>query len=154
VGEPSVAPGDPKVEAGAGAIDDGVETAGVDAAGAGTEYGEDAGALLAAGGGADVPVAAEGTWARGVANCTRWAKAAGAATDHHTAARPQIIVAVFTHSPLQLGGEATRRLSPKRIPSIPRNRRGVKSGSGQAQGASAGFQEAGARFGPGILPGG
>jgi hypothetical protein len=112
VGEPSVAPGDPKVEAGAGAIDDGVETAGVDAAGAGTEYGEDAGALLAAGGGADVPVAAEGTWARGVANCTRWAKAAGAATDHHTAARPQIIVAVFTHSPFQLGGEATRGRGP------------------------------------------
>ena len=48
-------------------------------------------------------MAGAGICARGVANCTRWAKAGKEAMAHHAAARPQIILAVFTTLPFVPG---------------------------------------------------
>ena len=98
-------PGEPNVGDGAGASDGGAEEGGVDTDGAGIGYGDGVGGgtLAAAGGVENVEASLAGALgcdATGVANCTRWAKAGIKATHHHATARPQIILAVFTHSPL------------------------------------------------------
>ena len=50
----------------------------------------------------------DGTWASGVANCTRWANAGQQAKAHSTAASPQTIRVVFTTTP-PCSFEGTRR---------------------------------------------
>ena len=74
-----------------------------------------------------------GTWASGVANCTRWANAGQQAKAHSTAASSQTIRVVFTTTP-PCSFEGTRREDDveNRTPSIPRDVRRVKSGCRRA----------------------
>jgi len=105
-----VAPGGPKVdEDGAerndGAGEDGGRDEGIDDGGTDGGGYDVAGAdcmLLAAGGAGAAGAALAGedaSDATGVGNCTRWANAGNEAKAHHTAARPQTILAVFTTLP-------------------------------------------------------
>jgi hypothetical protein len=88
------------VERSDGAGEDGGRDEGTDGGGY-DEAGVD-GMLLAAGGAGAAGAALAGpdpSDATGVGNCTRWAKAGNEAKAHHTAARPQTILAVFTTLP-------------------------------------------------------
>ncbi len=77
-----------------GTDDGGTDDGGTDGGGY-DEAGAD-GMLLAAGAALADPDPSDAT---GVGNCTRWAKAGNEAKAHHTAARPQTILAVFTTLP-------------------------------------------------------